>query len=104
MVGKNKEYLTEIIELARTEDVKVVLLTMPGSSYYRELLDKKQLEEMRDICQDFASAGDVMYLDLLDATSFVAEDFRDGDHLNLQGAVKLSQYLESVISQELPSR
>lgn len=104
LVEENQEYLTKLIELSRENGVSVVLLTMPGSSYYRNLLDKKQLKEMEAICEEWATAQDVTYLDLLANNSFGDQDFRDGDHLNLQGAVKLSQHLESVISQELPSR
>lgn len=97
-VAENQKYLTKLIELARKKGVKVVLLTMPGSSYYRELLEENQLQEMREICQQWATNPDISYLDLLDDTSFQDEDFRDGDHLNLQGAVKLSQYVDSVIA------
>lgn len=104
LVEQNQVYLSQIIELARKYNVKVVLLTMPGSSYYRDKLEKEQLEEMQSICQEWAAFDDVIYLDLLDSDLFTEQDFRDGDHLNLQGAVKLSQYLEPVISQELPSR
>lgn len=104
LVEKNQEYLTKIIELSRENGVKIVLLTMPGTSYYRKLLEKNQLEEMQAICQGWAVSKDVIYLDLLANNSFGDQDFRDGDHLNLQGAVKLSQDLQSVISQEFPSR
>ncbi len=99
LVKENQEDLDRMIQIARENGIEVVLLTMPGSTYYVELLEENQLAEMQAICLELATETNVSYVNLLEHSSFKDEDFRDGDHLTLQGAVKVSQYLDDLITQ-----
>ena len=79
--------LTQIVELCREENIRVVLCTIPwqGTNLYAEYL------------QNFADFYGCSYVNLYDHIEEMgldaSADFSDTGHLNSTGAAKIARYL-----------
>ena len=94
----NIRRLTDIIQTCAQRDIKVLLLTTPTHESYYTLLEEEHLSHTVNACENLANRfANTTYLNLLKDSSFVYEDFYDPDHLNHQGAAKLTKKLDEVI-------
>ncbi len=93
----------KIIQIARRNKWKVILVTPPAYNSYVANLNKKQLDltisHLEKLDQDF---DNVFYFNFLQTNSFTPTDFYDADHLNQIGANKFSRILNKKISTEIP--
>ena len=97
-VSKNLEYLTRILDFAAARKVKVILITSPAWRAYVENLDPVQLGRTTRAADSLAARySNTVYFNRLADSSFTAEDFYDGDHLNSRGAKKFTLKLDSMI-------
>lgn len=98
----NINCIKAIVAIARKKGAYVVLLSSPAYKTYTTHLAPVQLNEMfaavNDICRKDSS---VVYLNLLNDTSFVREDFYDSDHLNELGAKKLTLITDSILKTKM---
>lgn len=102
LVDENSQFLENLIQLCKAEDVNVVLVTMPAHQSYRENLSESQLELVLQAGKKMGTNYDnCQYLNLLDAQNFTDADFYDGDHLNRRGAKKLSRFIDRLISKSV---
>jgi hypothetical protein len=93
---ENYKALVTIIEYCKTNNILVLLYTPPGYKSYRENLNMEQLELMYETTYDIVEKYEnCSYVDYLADSDFSADDFYDGDHLNEQGARKLTKKLYS---------
>lgn len=98
LVQQNVGYISSIIELCRKKDVKLVLVTTPNFHTYRDNLDQDQVDEMVQVCSNFAlQNSNVDYLNWMANEDFVGDDFFDSDHLCDLGAIKLSRLLDAYL-------
>lgn len=92
------EIINKIIDYAEKNNKTVLFYTSPAYSSYRNNLDSTQLKttinKMDSISKNHINS---FYINLLDDKSFIADDFRDGDHLNMMGAKKLTMMINSYI-------
>lgn len=96
----NEFYLRKLLKLCNERGVSVILVHLPMYEGYRNLLDKKQLIEMKGItCGISQEFPDVQVLDLFTDSRFGEEDFFDPDHLNTDGARKLTRILQDHLSE-----
>jgi hypothetical protein len=87
----NLDLLDEIIAFAEHKHIKVVLFTSPAYKSYVSHLSKNQLNTTLSTIKKLNSSHTaIRYFNLLQDSSFHAQDFYDGDHLNEIGAKKLS--------------
>ncbi len=99
LVEENLKFLEKIVKLCDDGEINLILVTLPAHESYRDNLEKHQLEIV-------VSAGEKMkkkydrcsYLNLLNDDNFKDEDFYDADHLNRDGAKKLSILVDGFIS------
>lgn len=97
-IDENVKRIKEMITTCEERDIKVILLTTPTHESYYSLLDEGHVKLVVKTCQNLAAEfSNTTYLNLLKDSSFVYEDFYDPDHLNHQGAAKLTQKLNEVI-------
>jgi hypothetical protein len=90
--------LTEFVAAAIAKGQRVILLIPPATAAYVERISTAQMTKTREILEGLAESNPlVTVLDLLSDDRFELSDFYDADHLNQQGAHKLSKLLESVI-------
>lgn len=95
---KNKKFVNSIIEYCERHDVHLIFVTTPVSSTFVKYKDKRQdrinKNYMSKLLQEHPS---VEYMNLESSTAFSSDDFYDGDHLNSDGATKLTTQIAKVI-------
>ena len=95
--SKNLGRLKNMLVVCREKNIKVILVTMPVTSYYRDNIDNKKLTAIVRECNVLANREEVSYLNLFDDTRFTNDDFYDADHLNATGAKKCSRIVDATI-------
>lgn len=96
---ESKEYYDKILQLCRDKGIAVILITFP-----REDWDSQRHAGMAQ----YAKEQGVTYLDyntdeLLDGTGLdCSADFDDENHLNANGAIKVSRHLAAYLKEEYP--
>lgn len=94
---ENIVILKKIIDFASKNDIDVIFFTSPVYHTYLNNLNETQLNTtintMNDIVKDDSSC---FYYNLLEDSSFDVHDYRDADHLNSNGAKKLSLKLNDI--------
>lgn len=97
-IDENVKRIKEMITTCEERGIKVILLTNPTHESYYSLLDEGHVKLVVKTCQNLAAEfSNTTYLNLLKDSSFFNEDFYDPDHLNHQGATKLTKKLDEVI-------
>lgn len=90
--------LNEIIEYANLNKIKVVLITTPVYKDYLENLNNKQLMLMNDTVDSIVDYNLNTYrFNYMIDNDFIEDDFYDSDHLNRNGALKLTKKLKYYI-------
>jgi hypothetical protein len=103
LVEENKAAYHRLIQASQARNIKVIALTTPTRPEYSEKLDRNQLEEAVVFGQELEQEYDnCKYLNLLKDTSYTPYDFYDPNHLNPNGAAKLSSKLSIVINSLIP--
>lgn len=99
IVEENTKYLETIIGRCEEKNVSVLLLTTPVCSTYYNNIDSSQYNLMLETCENFIHRyPNVQYLNLFKDSRFVEDDFFDADHLETEGATKLTKILDEYIS------
>ncbi len=99
LVSENLEFLNKIVKLCNKEGVKVLLVTLPAHQSYIDNLEQHQLDIVTSAGKRMNETYDNCdYLNLLNDDNFKDEDFYDADHLNRDGAKKLSILVDGIIS------
>ena len=97
---ENLTHAKMIASLCQEKNVSLILLTTPTYKTYHECLMPEQLSQMHVFCRQLETTfSNVRYLDMETDERFLEEDFFDADHLNDQGAKKLTLILENYIMQ-----
>lgn len=92
-------YLRSIADYCRKKGVRLLLVTTPLSKSYRENQDVVQgMDTRRRLDRFLREYPETYYVNFRDDPAFGAEDFYDADHLNLDGAKKLSRSLRRYLS------
>lgn len=98
IVRLNYRFLRDILTFCRKRNVRVLLISTPVSDTYRRNKDIRQERTNRQCLQALLSDfPEVEYLDFEGDSRFGATDFYDSDHLNSDGARKLSSILATLI-------
>lgn len=98
----NIKRLERIIKRCSERNIHVVMVTMPVTSYYASLVNKKKLEKIYYDCEQLSSENkNSFYLNLFQDKRFDNRDFYDTDHLNEDGAKKCSKILNEAIIENI---
>jgi len=96
---ENIAVLNRIISFAERKKIRVVLFTSPAYHSYVSHLNKKQLRQTLAVANSISRIHtSTKYFNLLQDSTFHADDFYDGDHLNEIGAKKLSLKMSNIIN------
>ena len=94
-----KSYLNKIVKLCDKENIELIFLTAPSYKEYIEEMDT--YETVHQLIQGLADEYDVQYLDFNEypenVLNLTSEDFMDEDHLNRNGAEKVTRCLSNYI-------
>ncbi|WMI65934.1 hypothetical protein RBH94_01965 [Aestuariibaculum sp. YM273] len=98
LYSENLRFLTHILEYCKSKRIKVLLVTTPTHESYYSNLESEQLKLTIDIGERMERMySNCYYYNLLSSELFSGKDFLDGDHLNAEGATKLSKFLNQKI-------
>lgn len=94
LFNQNVAYLNKLIKYCNDRNIWVLLLTTPTHKSYYLNLNQDQLEATVQTGEQMAlKYNNCRYYNLIDSPSFLESDFLDGDHLNSNGAKKLTEFL-----------
>lgn len=94
-----KDALESIIRICKKRDILVFMVTLPAFETYRKNLNRIQLELTIHTAIEIAGRYDnCLYMDLLEDSSYTADDFNNADHLNEKGAKKVSLMINRVLT------
>lgn len=100
-IQESIESLVRMQKLCQKHGSQLVFVTLPVYKTYSKAMDKQrfynEIQQVRKI-------PNTRYFDFLEDPGFTIADFRDNDHLNLQGASKLSRLLWQRCDTALSSR
>jgi len=89
--------LEALINLLQSKKITPVLITYPNFSTIKDFLDASVIERNKSVGNALSQKYQIPYLDYFDDDSFTIADFFNCDHLNAQGAAKLSRKINAVI-------
>lgn len=89
MSSKSVCCLMDIIRYVKSCGVTPVVITTPLNRRFLDRIPKSKLLNFKRTMRDVTSAVGVAYFDYLE-TDFPDEEWRDGNHLNFKGAVRLT--------------
>ena len=94
------EIINEIISYAENNNKNILFYISPAYYTYRDNLDSIQLKITIDKIDSISNKHkNSFYINLMGDKNFIAEDFRDADHLNTNGAKKLTQIINNYIEE-----
>lgn len=97
--AKNLEYLEKIIRLCKDQGIQLVFVTSPLPPTSLDLI--RNYSDIYDYFLKIAEQNKILYLDynvLEERRLFFDADFKDDNHLNVKGVVKLSTDLAGKLS------
>jgi len=97
--SKNIQTINSMIEFANSHNLKIIFITCPAYSTYRDNLNPIQLDNSVNIVKQLSAKNkNTAYYNFLANKTFVAVDYYDADHLNEIGARKLTLKIDSIIN------
>lgn len=93
-----KSKLDSIISFSVRNECQIILCTCPAYRSYWENFNTLQWDSTINTFYKVAEQNNnCYYVNLLEDTRFKDEDFANGDHLNVNGAKKLTMMIDSII-------
>jgi hypothetical protein len=94
----NLRLLKDIIDFGETNGIKIILLNTPKTKWYNNNLTGLKSDIIDAEIQNLIKETSAIYLNYKDHPDFNVTDFRNSDHLNEEGAKKLSGLIQSTSS------
>lgn len=94
----NVAWAVKLLELCHEHDLRVILITTPAWTTYRDCLDSSRLADMHSLIEELCVRYGAEYYDFMAAPEFGPDDFHDSDHLSASGAARLSRLLSPIIA------
>lgn len=94
---ENITYFQKFLHFCNNRSINVLLVVTPCTTYYLEHLNPEFKSVFYDVLDK--TEGILHLLDLADDTSFTDEDFNDTDHLNDNGAKKMTEKILRIIQE-----
>jgi len=96
---ENISYIGDIADFCVKENINLILITPPMSECYKSKLKESQITEMTRLSDSIASIHKTCkYLNMMDDVEFNRNDFHNADHMNDNGASKLSLKVNKFLS------
>lgn len=97
--NENIDYIKKIVELCEDKDVRVIVVWVPVDKTISDYYDEKRLlainVSMNQLEYQYAN---FTYLDLYNDLTFTYMDMMNPDHLNRNGAIKLTKRINDYIN------
>ncbi|MGJ5642329.1 hypothetical protein [Formosa sp. S-31] len=96
---ENTMIFEEIAEFCQQGNIKLIVVTFPTISAYGANMKKDQFEKTLEYGKFLETEySNCRYYNFLNHPIFETEDFFDGDHLNAQGAKKMTDLINTVLN------
>lgn len=92
--NENKEIFKDYIHYLSLKNIEPIVVVMPFARQYTKYVEPIQKEMFMELLN--TPAEDIQYIDFNDADCFDDCDFNDADHLNENGAGKVSTILRNM--------
>ena len=89
--------LERLINLLQSHNITPILITFPNYSLMRSFLDESIIVRYGSVGTELSQKYQIPYLDYFADDSFTVADYFNCDHLNAEGAAKLSKRINEVI-------
>jgi hypothetical protein len=97
----NVERIQEIIDVCKERNIEVIIVNMPVTTEYLKLLNPEKLKKIEATCDSLEKENpNVMRINFLRDPRFNISDFQDADHLNAEGAKKLTLLIDAYLKQD----
>jgi hypothetical protein len=94
------DYLDRIVDLCESHNIRLILYVPPFSSVYNRLLqDDIYQKEMMIFLEQYSRERSLESYDFNDNEIFPTQYFRDFNHLNRQGAERMSEMMKKILNQ-----
>lgn len=94
---ENKNILIKYLRLLSVNNVKPIVVVFPTTKYYYENLDPTITKKFYKTINEILSICNFQFIDLFSSAFFEKKDFADWDHLNKEGAIKMTNLLNEMI-------
>ncbi len=94
--NENKEIFSDYVHYLAVNDIEPIVVVMPFVKQYMRLIKGEQKEMFYELLN--SSKEDVQLVDFNDASCFDDDDFIDTDHVNENGARKVSTILANMFN------
>lgn len=91
---ENCEIMKDYIHLLHLHGMLPVVVITPFTAVYNKYMDPRGKDAIREMLEGVSE--EVHYVDFNESNLFTDEDFMDTDHLNQQGAIKVSCLLDEM--------
>ena len=95
---ENAVILQEMVRFLTERDIRTIFVIFPFTKYYNQYIDPEYKTDIYDALNGLEQP--VEFLDMNELEGFDNDDFLDADHMNYEGAVKASRYLNAFLSLE----
>ncbi|MEX0007151.1 hypothetical protein AB2T78_10015 [Clostridium butyricum] len=92
---ENKKILIEIVNILKREGIRCILIKFPTTKYYSENIYQSMKNEFYDFISTLSS--NIEFVDFSKINLLNEKDFIDFDHLNENGAVKVTKYIQTKV-------
>lgn len=93
------ERLKNIAEICTEKNIKLLIITTPAHSAYRDNLDSDRLTTMTSTALNISDKNkNIRYINYLADERFSNSDFHDADHLSHKGAEKFTKLINRELS------
>ncbi|MEE1362429.1 MAG: D-alanyl-lipoteichoic acid biosynthesis protein DltD [Selenomonadaceae bacterium] len=103
-VEENVHILNMYVDMCQKSNITPILLMFPVSPWYNKYFSKIKMDEVRTITRDIAYRNKIKLLDYYKSDKFTYNDFYDFQHLNVNGAKKISSMLNVKINEYIGVR
>lgn len=97
LIGFNISILELMVKELKRRNIEAVFVTTPVYKTYKQFISAKSYKIMTDVINNLSAKYSVQYFNYFDDKRFDFNDFLDNDHLNEEGAKKLSLILNNEV-------
>lgn len=97
-VEENVIIFREMLHLLKQNNISPIVVVFPTHREYSSIFNKDKINQFQEIISQVRSEYEFQLLDFFFSDLFCDEDFADADHLNKDGARKMTKYLEQRIA------
>lgn len=96
-VEENKQILLQYVRMCQSRNIEPLLVVLPCTDIYRKYFPMQLLEEFYYIIHEVQKKTGARFLDYFALNGFDYSNFRDCDHLNVSGSIKMTEIMDKEI-------